>query len=116
MQQQKLLHGHHSSKKDVDHHRTGTTTGNTNSSLHRFSVDALAGTGSSDASQRKRDLNVTSDEEDGSINSWDEEVGGCSDDDDDIDVDDVGPHSPTAVSTTSDSSRSSPSGNHRIGK
>lgn len=95
------------------------------SSLHRFSVDALAGTGShhnSDTTSSKDDddddipLNVTSDDE-MSLASWDEDIG--IDDDDDVDdvvggdADDdnpdeeidVGPLSPTAVSTTSESSR-----------
>ena len=92
MQQQKIgLHGH--SKNHDKERGTGTTTGATNSSLHRFSVDALAGTGS------KKRGDLTSDDEN-SINSWDE-VGDCSDDDD-IDVDDVGP---PISPTTSDSSR-----------
>ncbi|KAI1295643.1 Homeobox protein SIX6 [Halotydeus destructor] len=106
MQQQKLIHGHSQSGKKDSRGGPGSTSTNTSSSLHRFSVDALAGTGSGN---RKRDLNVVSDDEDGSINSWDEEVGGCSEDDeDDIDVDDIGHHSPNAVSTNSDSSRGSP--------
>lgn len=127
MQQQKLqIHGHHhhhgTHSNGDSRNRSATISSNSgqlnssrnNSSLHRFSVDALAGTQSSAGNDRKhnsnhRQLNVTSDE-DGSITSWDDEIAGT-DDDDDIDVDDVGPLSPTAVSTTSDSSRggSSPS-------
>ena len=117
MQQQKLLHGS-SEKKDHHHmnhhhHRSsigGVTPGSTTSSLHRFSVDALAGNCSSLVGGKKRSANnLTSyeDDDDNSINSWDEQLGECSDDDD-IDVDDVDPLSPT----TSDSSRggSSPVG------
>ena len=80
----------------------GSST-NATSSLHRFSVDALAGTGSSSSNQKSshHNLNITSDE-DGSLTSWDDDV--PVDDVDDED-DDVGPLSPTAVSTTSDSSR-----------
>ena len=119
MQQQKLLHGS-SEKKDHHHmnhhhHRSsigGVTPGSTtSSSLHRFSVDALAGNCShSLVGGKKRSANnLTSyeDDDDNSINSWDEQLGECSDDDD-IDVDDVDPLSPT----TSDSSRggSSPVG------
>lgn len=113
MQQQKLhLHGHHGSKtgaRDSSGHigsregRNGSTTLNNNSSLHRFSVDALAGTASSASNNAKTAhlLNVTSDE-DGSLTSWDDDV--PVDDDDDFDD---GPLSPTAVSTTSESSRGS---------
>lgn len=95
MQQQKL--------KGEKERNTGATTGSTNSSLHRFSVDALAGTGS----KKRTDL---SSDDDNSINSWDEVVD-CSDDDD-IDVDDVGP---PISPTTSDSSRgdSSPANGRR---
>jgi hypothetical protein len=106
MQQQKLLHGHHHGKKDSDRRSSSLSHGATNASLHRFSVDALAGTGSN--ASGKRDLAVTSDDD--SINSWDADMAGCSEDEDDIDVDDV-PPSPTAASTTSGSSRgTSPSG------
>ena len=86
MQQQKL------GLKGDKERSSGATTGSTNSSLHRFSVDALAGTGG----QKRGDL---SSGDENSINSWDE-VGDCSDDD--IDVDDVGPPISPA---TSDSSR-----------
>lgn len=108
MHQQKLLHGHTGVDKK-DHHRGGSGLGgttSTSSSLHRFSVDALAGTGSS--SKKRTAADLTSDD-DNSINSWDE-VGDCSEDDD-IDVDDVGPLSPT----TSESSRggSSPTSRRR---
>lgn len=94
--------------------RNGTTSlsaSNPNSSLHRFSVDALAGTGSS-TKAKSHLLNVTSDEEN-SVASWDE----ADDDDEDDDID-VGPLSPTAVSTTSESSRggSSPSINRSANK
>lgn len=94
MQQQKL------GLKAEKERSAGATTGATNSSLHRFSVDALAGTGA------KKRGDLSSDE---SINSWDE-VGDCSEDD--IDVDDVGP---PISPTTSDSSRgeSSPATNGR---
>lgn len=98
MQQQKLgLH-----VKGEKERSAGATTGSTNSSLHRFSVDALAGTGS----KKRGDL---SSDDDNSINSWDEVVD-CSDDD--IDVDDVGP---PISPTTSDSSRgeSSPANGRR---
>lgn len=96
MQQQKL--------KGEKERNTGATTGSTNSSLHRFSVDALAGTGS----KKRADL---SSDDDNSINSWDEVVD-CSDDDD-IDVDDVS--GPPISPTTSDSSRgdSSPANGRR---
>ncbi len=105
--------GHHGSSG-----RNGSTnlgsSANTTSSLHRFSVDALAGTGNSASHQKSSHLlNVTSDE-DNSLTSWDDVP---VDDDDDDDVD-VGPLSPTAVSTTSDSSRggSSPSINRSTNK
>lgn len=77
-----------------------------NSSLHRFSVDALAGTGSSDTSSKEEEqlLNVTSDDEENSIASWDEDIGLDDEEDEDEEID-VGPLSPTAVSTTSESSR-----------
>ena len=76
------------------------------SSLHRFSVDALAGTGNCSDSKDEQLLNVTSDDDDNSIASWDEDIG-IDDDDEDEEID-VGPMSPTAVSTTSESSRASP--------
>lgn len=78
-----------------------------NSSLHRFSVDALAGTTSDTSSKEEQLLNVTSDDDENSIASWDEDIG-LDDDDDEEEEDeeiDVGPLSPTAVSTTSESSR-----------
>lgn len=79
--------------------------GNKISSLHRFSVDALAGTASSDTSSKEEQLlNVTSDDDENSIASWDEDIGIDDDDDEDEEID-VGPMSPTAVSTTSESSR-----------
>ncbi|CAG2104361.1 unnamed protein product [Medioppia subpectinata] len=95
--------------------RNGSTnlSASTNtSSLHRFSVDALASSANSANHQKSHLLNVTSDE-DNSLASWDAEA---DDDDDDDDPLDVGPLSPTAVSTTSDSSRggSSPSINNII--
>ena len=99
MQQQKLgLHGHAKGERDKERGAgagtgSGATTGSTNSSLHRFSVDALAG-----SATQKRGGDLSSGDEN-SINSWDE-VGDCSDDD--IDVDDVGP---PISPTTSDSSR-----------
>ena len=111
MQHQKMqIHGAGragSGSGSFGHGRNGTTSlaNNTSNSLHRFSVDALAGTGNTN-SKKSHLLNVTSDEEN-SVASWDE-----ADDDDDEDDDiDVGPLSPTAVSTTSESSRggSSPS-------
>ena len=85
-----------------------SATGNGNgkiSSLHRFSVDALAGTAShSDTSSKEEQLlNVTSDDDENSIASWDEDIG-IDDEEDDEEID-VGPLSPTAVSTTSESSR-----------
>lgn len=82
----------------------GLSGANKNSSLHRFSVDALAGTASSDTSSKEEQmLNVTSDDDDNSIASWDEDIG-IDDEEEDEEID-VGPLSPTAVSTTSDSSR-----------
>lgn len=109
----------HGKKDGSDRLRSAgsTANGTANSSLHRFSVDALAGTGS--AARKRSDLNVTDSDDEGSINSWDQDLAGCSEDEDDIDVDDVGARSPTAVSTTSDSSRggSSPSAlGARLGK
>lgn len=84
--------------------RSATGNGNKISSLHRFSVDALAGTASSDTSSKEEQmLNVTSDDEENSIASWDEDIG-IDDEEEDEEID-VGPLSPTAVSTTSESSR-----------
>ncbi|CAG2163815.1 unnamed protein product [Oppiella nova] len=114
--QKMQIHGAGNRGSSVSTHyssgRNGSTnlSGSTNtSSLHRFSVDALASSANSANNQKSHLLNVTSDE-DNSLASWDAE----GDDDDDDDPLDVGPLSPTAVSTTSDSSRggSSPSINN----
>lgn len=99
------LHSLHSAFSS--RHSSGGSAGSRKiSSLHRFSVDALAGTGSSDTTSSKEEqlLNVTSDDDENSIASWDEDIGIDDDEEEDEEID-VGPLSPTAVSTTSDSSR-----------
>ena len=98
--------------------KNGTTSlgASTNSkSLGQFSVDAMLGSTANSGNKGKSHLlNVTSDEEN-SFNSWDEAE---DEEDDDIRDIDVGPDSPTALSTTSESSHggSSPSINRSTNK
>ena len=120
MQHQKMqIHGAASRGSGGSHYtKNGTTSlgASTNSkSLGQFSVDAMLGGSANSANKGKSHLlNVTSDEEN-SFNSWDDAE---DEEDDDIRDIDVGPDSPTALSTTSESSRggSSPSINRSANK
>lgn len=110
MHQQKMIHGvTGSSKKDRS---SSSTTSVNKSSLHGFSIDALAGSSSKRGAVPD---GLSSDDDD--VASWDE-VGDCSEDDD-IDIDgeedigDNGGHPGTALSTTSDSSRDEVGGRGR---
>ena len=113
------IHGVGGRGSGMGYNKNGTTSlgnasSNANSSLSRFSVEAvLSGTGNSADKRKSHLLDVTSDEEN-SINSWDEAY----DDEEDEDEIDVHRVSPTAVSTTSESSRggSSPSINRSTNK
>lgn len=106
MHQQKMIHGVSGggSKKDRNT-SSSTTTVNSKSSLHGFSIDALAGSSSKRGTAPD---GLSSDEDD--VASWDEALGDCSEDDDididgDEDIGDIGGHPGAALSTTSDSSR-----------
>lgn len=103
-------HHHHHHHNNNNHHHTSfksPSNNNKNSSLHRFSVEALAGTGPSstgiNSDAHKSSLNDHSDNE--SINSWDEDIPIDSDSDDDIPLDSPIGRVDGDGTTESDSSR-----------